>query len=90
MMAMAIARSKLTSQGQISVPAEVRRRLGVGPGSVLEWDEEGEQIVVRRSGRYTSEDLHRAVFATAPPRRRTLDELKAGIRTRIRRQHARR
>ena len=28
---MALARSKLTSQGQISIPAEVRRRLGVGP-----------------------------------------------------------
>ena len=31
---MTIARSKLTAQGQISVPAEVRRRLGVVPGSV--------------------------------------------------------
>jgi len=26
--------SKLTAQGQVSVPAEVRRRLGLGPGSV--------------------------------------------------------
>lgn len=31
---MPIARSKVTAQGQISVPAEVRRKLGVGPGSV--------------------------------------------------------
>jgi len=44
------------------VPAEVRRRLGVGPGSVLEWEQEGEKIVIRRAGRYTSEDLHRALF----------------------------
>jgi antitoxin PrlF len=44
---MAIARSKVTAQGQISVPAEVRRKLGVGPGSVLEWDEQGAEIVVR-------------------------------------------
>ena len=50
---MAIAHSKLTAQGQISVPAEVRKRLGVGPGSSLEWDEQGGQIVVRRAGKYT-------------------------------------
>jgi bifunctional DNA-binding transcriptional regulator/antitoxin component of YhaV-PrlF toxin-antitoxin module len=36
---MALAHSKLTAQGQISVPAKVRRRLGVGPVSVLEWDD---------------------------------------------------
>jgi AbrB family looped-hinge helix DNA binding protein len=32
-----IAESRVTAQGQISIPAEVRRRLGVGPGSVIEW-----------------------------------------------------
>ena len=53
---------KVTAQGQISVPAEVRRKLGVGPGSILEWDEEGEKVVVRRAGRYSSTDVHRALF----------------------------
>jgi antitoxin PrlF len=85
---MAIAHSKLTAQGQISVPAEVRRRLGLGPGSVLEWDQEGEQIVVRRSARYTSQDVHRAVFAKGRTRRRPLEELKAGIRRNVRDRHA--
>ena len=86
---MALAQSKLTAQGQISVPAEVRRRLGVGPGSVLEWDEEDEKVIVRRVGRYTSEDMHRALFQTAPARR-SLAELKEGVRQQIRRRHARR
>jgi AbrB family looped-hinge helix DNA binding protein len=63
---MPIAYSKLTAQGQISVPAEVRRKLGIGPGSLLEWDAEDEKIVVRRAGRYTSQDVHRALFATTP------------------------
>jgi AbrB family looped-hinge helix DNA binding protein len=85
---MALAQSKLTAQGQISVPAEIRRRLGVGPGSVLEWDEEGEKIVVRRVARYTSEDVHKALFAK-PPKRRSLAELKTGIRKHIQRRHAR-
>ena len=85
---MALAQSKLTAQGQISVPAEIRRRLGIGPGSVLEWDEEGEKIVVRRVAQYTSEDVHKAVFAK-PPKRRTLAELKDGIRRHVKSRHAR-
>ena len=64
---MAIAQSKVTAQGQISVPAEVRRKLGIGPGSVLEWHEEGDVVVVRKAGRYTSEDIHRAIFPQRTP-----------------------
>lgn len=85
---MALAYSKLTSQGQISVPAGVRQKLGIGPGSVLEWDTLDGHVVVRRAGRYTSEDLHRALFSTTP-KRRTLKELKEGIRKHVRGRHAR-
>jgi AbrB family looped-hinge helix DNA binding protein len=86
---MALAYSKLTSQAQISVPAEVRRRLGIGPGAVLEWDLEDGRIVVRRAGRYSSEDIHRAVFVR-PPKPKTVEEMKEGVRQRIKRKHARR
>lgn len=82
---MALAHSKLTAQGQISVPAAVRRRLGLGPGSVLEWDEDGKTVIVRRVGRYSSEDVHRALFAVAP-KSQTLAELKQGIRRYMRRR----
>ena len=84
---MALAHSRLTSQGQISVPAKVRQRLGVGPGSVLEWDEEGDRVIVRKAGRYSSEDIHRSLFAK-PPKRRTAGEMKEGIRRHIRKRHA--
>ena len=87
---MAIARSKVTSQGQISVPAEVRRKLAIAPGSVIEWTEEEGRIVVRRAGRYSSEQLHAALFPKGPPRRRSLEELKAGIRRHMNTKHARR
>jgi len=86
---MTIAHSRLTAQGQISVPVAVRRKLGVGPGSTLEWHEEGEKIVVRRLGRFTSSDLHEAVFSS-PPKPRTLGELRAGLKTYVKRRHARR
>jgi bifunctional DNA-binding transcriptional regulator/antitoxin component of YhaV-PrlF toxin-antitoxin module len=71
------------------VPAEVRRRLGIGPGSVLEWEEDGEKVVVRRVGLYTSEDVHRALFPK-PPQARTLEELKDGVRRYIKGRYARR
>ena len=86
---MGFAHSKVTAQGQISVPAEVRRKLGVGPGSVLEWEEEGGKVVVRRAGRYTWEDMRRALFPKGPPKPRTLEELKEGIRRYMRERHAR-
>jgi antitoxin PrlF len=87
---MAIATSRVTAQGQISVPADVRRRLGIGPGSVLEWDEDDGKIVVRRAGRFTSDDLHRVAFPGKKPKARTLEELKEGIGQYISEHYARR
>jgi AbrB family looped-hinge helix DNA binding protein len=84
---MAPAHSKLTAQGQISVPARIRRKLGIGPGSVLEWDDDGETVVVRRVGRYTSEDVHQSLFPT-PPQPRTLAEMKEGVRRYTKRRRA--
>ena len=86
---MSLAKSRLTSQGQISVPAEVRRKLGLGPGSVLEWEQVGDQMLVRRAGTYSSEEIQRAIFP-ATPARRSLDELKRGRAKDVRKRHARR
>lgn len=85
---MSSAKSKLTAQGQISVPAEIRKKLGVGPGSVLEWDEQDDQIVVRRAGRYSSEDVHHALFPDGRPNTSPVD-VKDAIRKYIRKRHAR-
>ena len=73
---LALAQSRITSRGRITVPADVRRRLGVGPGSVLEWAEDGELVVVRRAGDATSADVHRAAFPDGLPTRRTIAALK--------------
>ena len=86
---MALAHSKLTAQGQISVPAEIRRRLGVGPGSVLEWAERSEQIVVRRAATFSSEDLHLAIFGKKP-KSKTVEEMKEGVARYMKKRHARR
>ena len=86
---MAIAHSKVTAQGQISVPVDVRRKLGIGPGSVLEWEEEGSRIIVRRAGRFSSEDLHEALFGARKPKTRSVDVLKEGIRRYAQKRYAR-
>lgn len=85
---MAIAQSKVTARGQISVPAEVRQKLGVGPGSVLEWDQQDDQIVVRRVGQYSSSDIHDALFRLVDEKPKSAN-VKEGIRKYMRKRHAR-
>ena len=86
---MPVIQSKVTAQGQISVPAEIRRKLGLGPGSVLEWVVEDGRIVVTRGGRYECSDIRNALFNDTSPKPHSLDDLKEGIRKRMRRKYAR-
>ena len=80
--------SKITAQGQVSVPARIRRRLGLTPGSRIEWCEIGDEVIVRRASKFSSQDIHDAVFDT-PPERRSVSDMDEGIRARMRRKHAR-
>jgi len=41
---MAPLRSKVTAQGRTSIPA------GIGPGSVVQWEEDGDKLFVSRAG----------------------------------------
>ena len=79
----------VTAQGQISVPVDIRRKLGIGPGSILEWEEEGDKVVVRRAGSFSSEDIHQALFGARTPEARSVEELKEGILQYARKRYAR-
>ncbi len=81
--------SKLTSQGQVSVPAAVRRQLGLGPGATLEWVEENGRIIVRRAVHHDSAAVHDALFPEGAPRRQSLSQLKQGVSLAVRKRHAR-
>jgi hypothetical protein len=70
-----------------SVPAKGRQRRGVGPGSVLERDEDGDRATVRKTVRYSSEDIYRVLFSQAP-KRRTIDDMRTGVRQYIEKRHA--
>ncbi len=85
---MVIAHSRVTSQGQVSVPAKVRQRLGIGPGSSIEWAESAGQLVVHRAGQFNLEDARGALGFKVPTKARSLKELKEGMREAVRRRHA--
>ena len=83
--------TKLSSQGQVSVPASVRNFLHLIPGSVLVWTQEGDRIVVERAKRHSTAEVHQALFSGAAPSAepaKTLTELKQGVRQRMLRRHA--
>jgi AbrB family looped-hinge helix DNA binding protein len=86
---MSVPQSKVTAQGQISVPAEIRKEYGIVPGSVLEWHRKGDDLVVRKAGKYTFEDMRRALFPKRP-RAHSLEELKQAIGDHLVEKHARR
>jgi AbrB family looped-hinge helix DNA binding protein len=82
--------TRLTSQGQVSIPAEVRKALGVGPGSAVVWEDRGNEVIVRRKTSYSWDDMHRALFPSGPaPVAKTLDELDAGKAAYVKERHAR-
>jgi antitoxin PrlF len=41
--------SRVTSKSQVTVPRSVRTALGVAPGDRLQWQLEGERVVVTRA-----------------------------------------
>ena len=81
--------SGITSQGRISIPARIRHKLGPTPGSTIEWCGRGDEVIVRRATKHTSQDIHDALFAT-PPDARGAGDMDEGIRALMRRRHARR
>ncbi len=85
------AQTRITSQGQVSVPAAVRNFLHLTPGSVLVWTQDGDRVVVERATRHNTAEVHQALFGEQAPAglpAKSLGELKQGIRQRVRRGHA--
>jgi AbrB family looped-hinge helix DNA binding protein len=66
--------STVTSQNQISIPAEVRRRFGIVPGTELVWEEKDGALLVHPK-RYSLEDL-RGFCATRRVRKLSLAAIR--------------
>lgn len=51
---------KVTSKGQVTIPQELRRKVGIMPGSEVEFHEEKGRLVLRKvQGRGRGEELVR-------------------------------
>jgi antitoxin PrlF len=49
--------SRMTSKGQVTIPKEIRDKLGIGPGSDVGFREEGGQMIIEPEKRAaTAED----------------------------------
>jgi len=80
--------STVTSQNQISIPADVRRRFGIVPGTELVWEEKDGTLVVHPK-RYGLEDL-RAFCAERPVRKLSLAAIRRARDRAVVAKHGRR
>ena len=74
---MNLGHTRITTQGQTSVPAQVRRRFGLGPGAELSWEEVDGALILRVVS-YTLADF--ALRLPAPPQEPvSLEDMEAAI-----------
>ena len=46
---------RMTSKGQVTIPKEIRDKLGIGPGSDVGFSEEGGQVVITNDDNHSGE-----------------------------------
>ena len=66
--------SRVTSQNQVSVPSEVRRRFRIHPGTELVWEERNGALVVRPK-RYSLSNIQ-LILQDRKVKALTLDEIE--------------
>ena len=75
---MAFYRSKVTSNGRVTVPIEVRKRLGIRLGDELEFETEKHATIIRKARRRKNPfDKWKGRFGGFPG---GIDEINAWIR----------
>ncbi len=85
---MSLARSRITAQGQVSVPAAVMRKFGFAPGDFIDWDVRDGMLTVRKVGKYSLGDVATALDLQEGVLHKTGPELLEGVKERMRRRHA--
>lgn len=46
-------RMNITSKGQVTIPVEIRRKLGLLPNTEVEFDVEGDKVTIRKASGHT-------------------------------------
>ena len=86
---MARIESTITPQGLVLMPSRIREKLGLVAGSKVEWCEEGDDVVVKRVSKRSSQDIYEALFPV-PPKPHSIDEMDEGIAAHLRQKCPRR
>ena len=63
----------VAERGQVTIPKRLRERLGIRPGTVLEFREDGDKLIAKKAK--TAEALDRW-YGSLGQRRRTADILR--------------
>lgn len=84
---MSLAQSKITAQGQVSIPVSVMRQFGLSPGGVLNWDTLDGHLVIEKAGQFSLEDVQKALKLPKGVHK-TGQEIKDGIKAAMRAKHA--
>jgi AbrB family looped-hinge helix DNA binding protein len=69
-------KAKVAERGQVTIPKKLRKRLGIRPGTVLEFHEEEGRLVARKA---TTTDVVNQIYGSLGKGRRTddlIDELR--------------
>lgn len=84
---MGLAQSRITAQGQVSIPVSVMRQFGLAPGEIITWDTLEGRLVIEKAGQYSLADVQEALnLAVGLPK--TDAEIRDGIKNRLRTKHA--
>ena len=88
-----LARSRLTSKEQLSLPVAIRRLLGVEAGDELVWVKDAAgRVLVEPARRFSLADIRAAVDALGPRRREkpvSRRGMRQGIASHVKARHGR-
>lgn len=57
--------AKVSSQGQITIPADIRKRLGLQPGGKVMFIQDGERVMIANATVEAFEQMHKAFAGEA-------------------------
>lgn len=77
-----MAKTKVTSKFQVTIPKEVREKVGVRPGEVVSVESVGEDEIVVRRFRRVKDPLRVLVGKARSVRHVPVEELEEGAETR--------
>ncbi len=70
-------KATVSEKGQVTIPKRLRERLGIRPGQVLDFEEDGGRLVARKAVR---EDLLDRLYGSLDLGGKTTDELIEELR----------